>query len=158
MKGNYVLKYNSCKHTPCGKALSTHNNCKPSYCYPSESKNWSFCNMKNWYASGTRKHFIYKSKCKTGKNIKKSKKKSIDKLQVDALTLHNKMPYIWRFMTPKTQKKMIILAKLPVNLINTWPSYNRKYKTKKNKNKNLKKSTIRYKKKTDKILKLLKNI
>lgn len=26
------MKYKSCKHTPCGSCLSTHNNCKPKYC------------------------------------------------------------------------------------------------------------------------------
>ena len=35
-----------------------------------------------------------------------------------ALVLHNKMPYIWRFLKPKTRKLMIDLAKKPVSIIN----------------------------------------
>ena len=37
---------------------------------------------------------------------------------VDALTLHNKMPYIWRFLKPQTRKNMVELAKKPVKHIN----------------------------------------
>ena len=37
---------------------------------------------------------------------------------VDAITLHNKMPYIWRFLRPETRKEMVRLAKLPVSKIN----------------------------------------
>ena len=28
------------------------------------------------------------------------------------------MPYIWRFLTPQTRKKMILLAKKPIKEIN----------------------------------------
>ena len=157
MKKKYTMKYKSCKHTPCGSSLSTHNNCKPNYCakkikgkYKPTSKNWSLCNMKNWYAKGTRKNFYYKSKCRTPKRIKKSKKNKINEYQVDALELHNKMPFIWRYLSPKTQVKMILIAKLPVHKINTWPSIK---KTKKNlKNKKLKKEI----EKVDKIKKMLR--
>ena len=32
MVKKYTMKYKSCKHTPCGSCLSTHNNCRPAYC------------------------------------------------------------------------------------------------------------------------------
>jgi len=145
MVKKYTLKYKSCKHTPCGTQLSTHSNCKPSYCikktknkYKGESKNWGSCNMKNWYAKGTRRHFYYNSKCDEPYKIKKSKKNKIEKYQVDALELHNKMPYIWRYLSPATKRKMILIAQLPVNKINTWPQ-NTRSKSKKIKNKTQKK-------------------
>jgi len=80
----YTPKYKSCKHTPCGSAFETHNNCKPSYCVARSgsgrkkwpgAKNWAHCNMKNWHSKGTRKYFYYKSKCVTVKNIKRNRKK-----------------------------------------------------------------------------------
>ncbi len=119
-------QYKSCAHVPCGHGPSTHNGCKPSYCYSKKhkgsSKNWNSCNMKNWFAKGTPRHTYQSSFCKKKpKNVVKSNKTRIDKYQVDALVLHNKMPYIWRFMSPRTQKKMIILAKLPKRTVNCFP-------------------------------------
>ena len=124
-----VQKYKSCAHIPCGSAPSTHNGCKPKYCYSEKrkvgsSKNWSSCNMKNWFAKGTPRHTYQSSFCKKPKKeeVKINKSNKINKYQVDALMLHNKMPYIWRFMPPKTQKKMIVLAKLPLRVVNTFPT------------------------------------
>lgn len=128
-----VYRYKSCDHVPCGMAPSTHNRCKPKYCYSEKkrigsSKNWSSCNMKNWFAKGTPRHTYQSSFCKKPKNVK-VKKSKVEKYQVDVMTLHNKMPYIWRFLSPKTQKKLIVLAKLPKRVINTYPiSKNEKYK------------------------------
>ena len=126
-----VYKYKSCKHVPCGMAPSTHNRCKPKYCYSEKvkgsSKNWSSCNMKNWFAKGTPRHTHQSSYCKKPKDVQ-NKRTKIEKYQVDAMTLHNKMPYIWRFLGPKTQKRMIILAQLPKRVINTFPgSKEKKY-------------------------------
>ena len=109
-KSNKCFIYKSCEHVPCG---STMNKCKPSYCVPGSSRNWSLCNMANWgllyekYTHNCRDE----SKCIL-KNTKKTKH------TVDANTLHNKMPYIWRFLKPKTRKLMIDLAKKPVSIIN----------------------------------------
>ena len=36
MNKKYTMKYKSCKYTPCGSCLSTHNNCKPKYCAKKE--------------------------------------------------------------------------------------------------------------------------
>lgn len=128
-----TIKYKSCEHVPCGHAPSTHNGCKPKYCYITKrnagsSKNWSSCNMKNWFAKGTPRHTYQSSYCKTPKHVVKSKSNKIDKFQVDVMTLHNKMPYIWRFISPRTQKRMIVLAQLPLRTINAFP----KAKDKKN--------------------------
>ena len=60
------------------------------------------------------------------------------------------MPYIWRYLTPPTQKLMILIAKLPVKTINTWPSYKKIKKNEKNK------KIKRYTRNNKKILKLLK--
>lgn len=123
----YTMKYKSCAHVPCGYSHPVHNRCKPSYCYSEKhkgsSKHWSSCNMKNWFAKGTPRHTYQSSFCKKPKGVVKVNNKTrIDKYQVDALVLHNKMPYIWRFMTPRTQKKMILLAKLPKRIINAFPN------------------------------------
>jgi len=47
-----------------------------------------------------------------------SKKTRVSADQVDALTLHAKMPYIWRFLDTKTRHKMVRLARKPVHEIN----------------------------------------
>ena len=114
---NKCFIYKSCEHVPCG---STMNKCTPSYCYPLlksknnyTSKNWSLCNMSNW-GKGYKK---YKKMCKNENNCKLKNTKKF-KNSVDANTLHNKMPYIWRFLKPKTRKLMIDLAKKPVSIIN----------------------------------------
>ncbi len=102
--------YKSCDYVPCNSGM---NKCKPSYCVPGSSRNWSHCNMSNWGSQYEKYMATCKdeSKCK----IKKTKK---TKNTVDALTLHNKMPYIWRFLKPKTRKFMIELATKPVSIIN----------------------------------------
>ena len=55
---------------------------------------------------------LQKEKCphKTAKKYKK--------YQVLSETLHKKIPYIWRHLTPQTRKKMILLAKKPIREIN----------------------------------------
>jgi len=89
------------------------NKCRPEYCVPGSSSNWSLCNMSNW----GKKYKIYKqfchneSKCKFQKTKKQTNK-------VDALLLHKKMPYIWRYLKPNTRKHMIELAKKPIKKIN----------------------------------------
>ena len=109
-KSNKCFIYKSCEHVPCN---STMNKCKPSYCVPGSSRNWSLCNMSNWVKG----YKNYRHNCKDeSKCILKNTKKT--KHTVDANTLHNKMPYIWRFLKPKTRKLMIDLAKKPVSIIN----------------------------------------
>ena len=103
-------KYKSCNHVPCN---STMNECTPSYCVPGSSRNWGYCNMANW-GPGYEK---YKKMCKSERYCKLVKTKKT-KNTVDALTLHNKMPYIWRFLKPKTRKYMIELANKKVKKIN----------------------------------------
>ena len=69
--------------------------------------------MANW-GPGYEK---YKKICKSERYYKLVKTKKT-KNTVDALTLHNKMPYIWRFLKPKTRKYMIELANKKVKKIN----------------------------------------
>lgn len=59
--------------------------CPPEYCYHSSNTRIS---SKNW--------------C-----VPHSKKVRID--------LHEKMPYIWRFLKPNTRKQMVRLAKRPIH-------------------------------------------
>ena len=94
-----------CKDIKCGESL---NKCLPVYCYPGGSKSWTKCNMKNWKGKYNKYKILFLI---------------LDFLvivicQVLAKTLHKKMPYIWRFLTPKTRKKMILLAKKPIKEIN----------------------------------------
>ena len=102
--------YKSCDHVPCN---STMNKCTPSYCVPGSSRNWGYCNMANWGPDYKK----YKSACKDERKCKLVKTKKT-KNTVDALTLHNKMPYIWRLLKPKTRKYMIELANKKVKKIN----------------------------------------
>jgi hypothetical protein len=108
--------YKSCHHVPCGNNM---NKCIPSYCVPDfkynnhTSRNWGYCNMANWGPNYEK----YKKTCKSENNCKLIKTKKT-KNTVDALTLHNKMPYIWRFLKPKTRKLMIELANKEVKKIN----------------------------------------
>ena len=94
--------YRSCENVPCGEAM---NRCKPSYCYTESSRNWTLCNMG-------RGNCRDESKCKLNKTKRKPRH------TVLAKTLHEKMPYIWRFLRPQTRKHMIELANKPVNKIN----------------------------------------
>ena len=102
--------YKSCAHVPCNSGM---NRCKPEYCIPGSSSNWSLCNMSNWGKKYNKyKKFCYnESKCKFEKTKKQKNK-------VDALLLHKKMPYIWRHLKPNTRKHMIELAKKPIKKIN----------------------------------------
>jgi len=96
--------YKSCKNVPCNQAM---NKCKPSYCVPGSSRNWTHCNMSK-----------YKHLCKDESKCSLSKSRKVTQDTVDAKTLHNKMPYIWRFLKPKTRRHMIKLANKPVKDIN----------------------------------------
>ena len=105
-------KWLSCKNVPCGQSM---NRCRPSYCIPNQSRNWSTCNMSNWDHP---LYKIYRSTCKDESQCKLDKTRKVTRNTVDALTLHNKMPYIWRFIKPNTKKLMIKLANKPVEDIN----------------------------------------
>ena len=155
-KENKCYIFKSCDHVPCGHSM---NKCSPSYCVPNfkyspcSSRNWGYCNMVNW-GSGYKK---YKHTCRDERKCKLMKTKKT-KNTVDALTLHNKMPYIWRFLKPTTRKHMIELANMKVKKINIpghiFPDLNKKkgenikkiFKTmtKKNRNKFMK-LRIKYK-------------
>lgn len=120
-------KYRNCKNVPCGETM---NRCSPEYCYSkinSSSKNWSKCNMKKWNPK-------YKKYCKSERKCKINNTKKIIKNSVDALTLHNKMPYIWRYLKPNTRKHIINLSKMHINEINIpfylWGKDNNKTKKK----------------------------
>ena len=114
--------YKTCDHVPCNGSM---NRCTPSYCVPGSSRNWSHCNMANWGNHYTK----YKKTCRDeNKCVLQKTRKTKD--TVDALTLHNKMPYIWRFLKPKTRKHMIELANKKVQTINIpyhiFPDVNKK--------------------------------
>ena len=125
-KGGGEHCYRSCDTVPCRGIKGVNsvymNHCRPMYCHSDGSefvgsKNWTKCNMANWGPKHRRKYGRF---CQQ-KNIKacaKTLKTPAPKYQVDVLELHNKMPYIWRFLDNKTRKKMIILAKCPVSEIN----------------------------------------
>tara|TARA_A100001015_G_scaffold295152_1_gene373832 strand:- start:152 stop:793 length:642 start_codon:yes stop_codon:yes gene_type:complete len=102
----------------CKKYYANH--CRPQYSYPLESINWKRCNMKNWYKPYSKKYLLYKKDCKTSKN----KKAYLPNISVGVKVVHKKFPYIWRFLNKKTQKKIIKLAQLPVNMIDIWPNSN----------------------------------
>tara|TARA_X000000368_G_scaffold73013_1_gene53473 strand:+ start:23228 stop:23695 length:468 start_codon:yes stop_codon:yes gene_type:complete len=111
--------YKNCARVPANESM---NECKPRYVSPffndksnASSNNWGLCNMKNWYTKTSKKHKYYKQFCNNKKSkLIKSKKTN----SVDVIKLHNKMPYIWRFLKPKTRKHMIELAKKPIKQIN----------------------------------------
>lgn len=107
-KRGQCKKYKTCEEVPCGEMM---NRCKPSYCI-NGSKNWGLCNMKNWG------HRHLQRYCKSETKCKMTNPKRVTKYQVDAEMLHNKMPYIWRFLDRKTRKKMIHLAQQPLYKIN----------------------------------------
>jgi len=102
----------------CKKYYANH--CRPQYSYPLTSINWKRCNMKNWYKPYSKKYLLYKKDCKTSKN----KKEYPPNISVGVKVLHKKFPYIWRFLNKKTQKKIIKLAQMPVNMIDIWPNSN----------------------------------
>tara|TARA_Y100000389_G_scaffold56695_1_gene52636 strand:+ start:280 stop:603 length:324 start_codon:yes stop_codon:yes gene_type:complete len=70
--------------------------------------------MSNW----GKKYKKYKKTCKSEKNCILNRTSKITKNTVNALTLHNKMPYIWRFLKPTTRKYMIELANKSKKKIN----------------------------------------
>lgn len=111
--------YKSCDHVPCGETM---NKCRPSYCVPGSSRNWTLCNMSNWNGQKSSK---YRATCRDESRCKMSRRTRKTKNSVDAKTLHSKMPYIWRFLKPATRKHMIELANQPVSKINipahVWP-------------------------------------
>lgn len=113
-KKHKCVIYKSCHHVPCGTSM---NGCKPEYCYSDyhkgSSKSWSYCNMGEW--GGKYKKYLLQCQSQKKCKIKKSRK---DKNSVDVYELHNKMPYIWRYLKPKTRKYMIQLAKKSVKKLN----------------------------------------
>ena len=130
-KKTRCIKYRSCKRVPRGKCM---NECLPSYTFPESSRNWCKCNMSNWG-----NHYKkYKRFCKPQNNCT-LKNTKITRNTVDARLLHNKMPYIWRYLKPNTRKYMIKLANKPDKSINIpfhiYPGKNLKT------NKNIKKVT-----------------
>jgi len=103
--------YKTCDEVPCGEMM---NKCEPSYCVPGLSKNWGPCNMSNWGPE----YAHLQSTCKDERKCKMQSRRRKNKNQVLATTMHQKMPYIWRFLDVKTRKKMITLANKPLNEIN----------------------------------------
>lgn len=102
MKRNKTCKiYRTCKEVPCGEMM---NRCPPSYCANVPSKNWGLCNINRQY-------------CRSEKGCV-LKRARPPKYQVLAKTMHQKMPYIWRFLDYKTRKKMINLANKPLKYLN----------------------------------------
>lgn len=111
--------YKNCGRVPSNESM---NKCKPRYVTPflndksnASSNNWGLCNMKNWHTKTSKKYKYYKKFC-NNKKLKLIKSKKTN--SVDAIKLHNKMPYIWRFLKPKTRKHMIELANKPIKEIN----------------------------------------
>jgi hypothetical protein len=94
--------------------------CRPEYCSSNKngaSKSWGYCNMLRWkHIKESPNYKLFKTRCmNTPQTQHKKTKKTIS---VNAELLHQKMPYIWRFLKPKTRRKMIELAKQPVDKIN----------------------------------------
>ena len=120
MKKKKCVKYKKCKYVPCNQAMP---GCAPSYCTPGSSRNWTLCNMAEFGGkySKLKKYCRDTSKCVTSKRTIKLES------SVLATELHNKMPYIWRFLKPNTRKLMIKIAKQPVSKINipahVWPDH-----------------------------------
>jgi len=98
--------------------------CRPEYCSNNKdgsSKSWGYCNMLHWKKMINSPNYekflkLCIKELKTKKNIPRKKTKHT--LSVNAELLHHKMPYIWRFLKPKTRRKMIELAKEPIKKIN----------------------------------------
>ena len=101
--------------------------CRPEYCSNNKdgaSKSWSYCNMLHWKnIKNSPNYNKFINLClKDIKHNKDNKTKKYIKnkhtISVNAELLHHKMPYIWRFLKPKTRRKMIELAKEPLKKIN----------------------------------------
>jgi len=109
---------------------SSDSTCRPEYCSNNDngaSKSWGYCNMLHWKHIKESPNYkrIQKlcikdmNKYSGSKPQRKSRSKSRSKpISVNAELLHHKMPYIWRFLKPKTRRKIIELAKQPVDKIN----------------------------------------
>ncbi len=97
MKPRDIVKNKLCNKVPCGDCVK---GCKPSYCVTNKQKSKNWCSHTSKLSGRSRKLI---------KNTNNS---------VYSNTLHKKMPYIWRFLDNKTRKKMIKLAKQPLNKIN----------------------------------------
>jgi len=69
--------------------------------------------MVNWGKG----YEIYKPRCREESQCI-MKNTPVTRNTVDARILHNKMPYIWRFLKPHTRKYMIELANKKVQEIN----------------------------------------
>ena len=108
--------YQSCDHVPCNQMM---NGCRPKYCSKG-SMSWGTCNMANWdpKETGGKSYEYLRKTCNNQKKSRMSKRRRISSDHVDALELHNKMPYIWRFLDDKTRRKMVYLARKPVSEIN----------------------------------------
>ena len=129
-------KYINCRETTSKNPALKR--CLPSYTCrlndPSDngggSKNWTNCNMLNFFnktkrAKSKNKYNTYKKLCKkeleSGKVKTKIKRKDYLKhkeISIYTKILHKKMPYIWRFLNKNTCEKMIWLAKKPISEIN----------------------------------------
>lgn len=95
-----------CSNMDCG---SSDKKCRPEYCSNNKngaSKSWGYCNMS------------HNPKWLQARCINTHRKKTKKTISVDAELLHKKMPYIWRFLKPKTRRTMIELAKQPTHKIN----------------------------------------
>ena len=111
-------KWDKCDYVPCGMSMP---HCPPQYCHTkrknASSRNWGHCNML--FLSDKP---IHKKKCgkelERFKSCKKNKTSKKNQISVDVLKLHDKMPYIWRFLRPTTRKHMITLANMPISKIN----------------------------------------
>ena len=113
-KNHKCMIFKKCDYVPCGHSM---NRCTPSYCLPGQSRNWQHCNMANWNKLN-HKYQKYRHFCKDENKCIMSRSRKKTKDTVDAITLHNKMPYIWRFLKPNTRKHMIELANKEVKDIN----------------------------------------
>jgi hypothetical protein len=94
-------KYRTCEEVPCGEMK---NGCPPTYCANVPSKNWGLCNMNAKYCTSQKRCKLVRAQP--------------PRYQVLAKTMHEKMPYIWRFLDRKTRRKMINLAKKPLRQLN----------------------------------------
>lgn len=100
--------------------------CRPEYCSNNKdgaSKSWGYCNMLHWknIKNSPNYHRFIQLCLKDRKENNQTKKyirKKKHTISVNAELLHHKMPYIWRFLKPKTRRKMIELAKEPLQKIN----------------------------------------
>ena len=143
-KTRKCTKYKHCKNVPCDSGM---NKCRPSYCVPGSSRNWTLCNMANAWGGKYKKK--YGHLCRDESKCVLNKTRKVTKNTVDAKILHSKMPYIWRFLKPKTRKHMIELANKSVKDINIpfhiFPDKSSHYSLDKKTRKQIKKLREKYK-------------